>query len=122
MRSLTAILDNPENDALLCAPLEWAALWAAMKASPAQWIPTTPDMFDAMLGAVPPTAYREDAFLVGEPNHHNEDGRAVYACFKRQSGKVYAKYLTRAQFSGEIDYITEYYNDRNNSGNAALSK
>lgn len=72
MRSLTAILDDPENDELLCAPLEWAELWAAMTASPEQWIPTTPAMFDAMLGAVPPVAYRDDAFLVGEAHHHNE--------------------------------------------------
>lgn len=82
-------------------PLEWSPLFAAMKEASDKWIPTTEAMHEAMLGTVPPAAISGSAFLVGEPNHHNDQGSAVYACFKLTAGKFYAKYLTRAQFRDE---------------------
>ena len=80
-------------------PLEWSALWNAMDAAPAEWIPTTPAMHDEMLGAVPPRAMARGAFLVGEPARHDSDGRAVYACFRRIGDSFAARYMTHAEFS-----------------------
>ena len=80
--------------------LEWSALWAAMDDKPDDWIPTTEAMYWHMLEVVPPRAHCLGAFLVGEPQRHNEDGKAVHACFK-QVGNVYsARYLTVEQFKG----------------------
>ncbi len=82
-------------------PLEWAALWAAMEASPDEWIPTTERMYWQMLECVPPRAQSLGAFLVGEAQRHNEEGKAVHACFK-QAGQAYsARYLTVEQFRRE---------------------
>lgn len=79
-------------------PLEWQALWDAMDARPDEWIPTTEGMYWQMLECVPPRAHSLGAFLVGEPQRHNEEGKAVHACF-RQVGRQYsARYLTVEQF------------------------
>lgn len=83
------------------APLEWAALWAAMDARPAQWIETTEDMYWHMLECVPPRAMNGGRFLVGEASHHNGEGQSVYASFMRHEGKFFAKYETAKQFKGE---------------------
>jgi len=78
--------------------LEWAPLWDAMKATPTAWIPTTEEMYWEMLGCVPPRAMAGRTFLVGEADHHNSDGFAVYACFKKFKEDYSARYLTLAQF------------------------
>jgi len=80
-------------------PLEWAELWAAMKAAPQRWQPTTEHMFYEMLGAVPPRDMANGAFLVGEPDHHTADGQAVYACFKQVGEEYETRYMTHADFS-----------------------
>lgn len=82
--------------------LEWAPLWAAMDAKPLEWIPTTEAMYWHMLECVPPRAQRRGAFLVGEANNHNSDGKAVYACFKQSGDNYFARYLTLEQFGSEI--------------------
>ena len=83
-------------------PKEWAELWAAMKASPDQWIETTERMQDEMLNVLPPRAYGPSCFLMGEPDHDDEHGRPTYACFRRRrvDGRpVYeARYLSFEQF------------------------
>lgn len=79
-------------------PLEWSELWDAMDAYPAEWIPTTEDLYWQMLEAVPPRAHSGGRFLVGEPQRHNEDGKAVHACFKQVGNSYFARYLTVAQF------------------------
>jgi hypothetical protein len=81
-------------------PLEWAELWAAMRPEPHHWVLTTQNMFDEMLGAVPPRAMGNGCFLVGEADHHNNEGRAVYACFKHiHGGGIEARYMTSAEFT-----------------------
>jgi hypothetical protein len=82
-------------------PLEWYELWAAMKEHPAEWITTTGEMYQAMLEAVPPQDMAMGAFLVGEPNHHNAEGEAVYACFTKRGG-YRARYLTQREFRPAI--------------------
>jgi hypothetical protein len=78
--------------------LEWASLWDAMKATPEAWISTTEAMYWNMLGALPPRAMSGSTFLVGEADHLNADGRAVYACFVNFGDSYRARYLTLAQF------------------------
>lgn len=81
-------------------PLEWSELWAAMRPEPHRWILTTQNMYDEMLGAVPPAAMGNGCFLVGEANHHNNEGRAVYACFKHITGGGFeARYMTHGEFN-----------------------
>ena len=73
-------------------------LWNAMEDKPENWQPTTREMAMEMLEAVPPQAMRRESFLVGEPNHHNDDGLPVYACFRVKDGHYEAKYLTEEGF------------------------
>ncbi len=81
------------------APLEWDALWREMAARPDDWIPTTEDQANEMLGCVPPKRMQGRAFLVGEAHHHNNHGEAVYAAFRPMpGGRWAAKYLTAAEF------------------------
>lgn len=80
------------------APLEWMALWDAMSATPDAWIPTTEDMYWEMLECVPPRAFVPGCFLVGEAERHNDEGKAVHACFKETGSKFFAKYMTVEQF------------------------
>lgn len=72
-----------------------------MKAAPEQWILTTPAMFDKMLGSVPPSTQHPGAFLMGEAHHFDYDGNAIYACFKKKDGAIYARYMTLKQFRSE---------------------
>ncbi len=77
---------------------EWKDLWNAMDACPENWQPTTEAMYNEMLEVVFPQAMEPDAFLVGEPNHHNKEGLPVYACFRINKGHHEAKYLTEDGF------------------------
>ena len=80
-------------------PLEWADLWAAMDAAPADWIETTERMFWNMLEVLPPRAQKRGRFLVGEARRHNAEGKGVYACFKQTGDRYFAKHLTVEEFS-----------------------
>jgi hypothetical protein len=82
--------------------LEWAELWDAMDAQPGAWIPTTEDMFWAMLEALPPRAQRRRAFLVGEALRSNDEGQIVYSCFKNIGDEYFARNLTLEQFNREF--------------------
>lgn len=82
----------------MTAPLEWADLWAAMDADPAAWIETTEGMYWHMLEVLPPRCMKRDSFLVGEARRHNSEGNGVYACFKREAGRHFAKHLTVAEY------------------------
>lgn len=79
-------------------PLEWSALWDAMKANQSDWIETTEEMNCDMLNCLPPRAGGNGRFLVGEPNNHNDQGEAVYACFVSRGDRYFAKYLTYREF------------------------
>ena len=82
----------------MSAALEWSELWAAMDANPAQWFDTTAEMFDAMLGCVPPRDMGAGGFIVGEAVRHNERDEAVYACFVSRGG-YQARYMTAREFA-----------------------
>jgi hypothetical protein len=71
-----------------------------MKAQPEDWIETTEDMFWEMLECVPPRVQERGRFLVGEAERHNDEGKAVHACFKEVGNRFYAKYMTVEQFHG----------------------
>ena len=87
---------------MITIALEWAPLWDAMKSTPGAWIPTTEAMYWEMLECVPPRAMTSGSFLVGEADHHNADGYAVYACFKKFSDDYNARYMTLAPFKGPL--------------------
>ena len=82
-------------------PLEWAELWKAMDSEPTKWIPTTEAMYWHILEAVFPTCMNPNSFLGGEPNHHDKDGKPVYAAFRQKGEEYEAKYLTLEQFKKE---------------------
>ena len=84
------------------AKLEWAELWAAMDASPAEWIPTTEAMYWQMLEVLPPRAMRGRCFLVGEALRDNENGQAVYACFNKLGDDYFARNLTVEEFKTDV--------------------
>lgn len=83
---------------LLSTKLEWAQLWAAMDALPDDWIRTTDSMYQNMLEVLPPRAQAGARFLVGEAKTHNAEGKAVYACFKKDGDSYFAKHMTVEQF------------------------
>lgn len=78
----------------------WQELWDAMDANPSEWIETTEKMYWDMLEVLPPRAQTPSAFLVGEANHHNANGEAVYACFCETGDKYRARYMTLKEFKG----------------------
>ncbi len=82
-------------------PLEWSELWKKMDNNPELWIPTTKEQYWAILEAVPPTAMIHNAFLGGEPNHHDSEGKPVYAAFRIRNKQYKARYLTFSQFKEE---------------------
>ena len=86
-----------EVDEIKDAPLEWAELWSAMRPEPHKWVLTTQNMYEKMLGCVPPRAMGVGGFLVGEATHYNDLGNAVYAMFTNANG-FYARYSTLAEF------------------------
>lgn len=79
-------------------PLEWSNLWNAMRSNPETWHPTSEAMFDAMLNCLPPARMGGGRFLVGEPDHHNAKGEAVFAAFKQTGSAYFAKYQTIREF------------------------
>ena len=83
-------------------PLEWQALWDAMDSNPAEWIPTTKAMYWEMLEVLPPEIMSQTAFLVGEATRHNQDGKAVYSCFKQVNDDYFAKNLTVSEFKNQF--------------------
>lgn len=94
--SINGLCNDINN--MMRGPVVWAALWDAMKATPHEWIETTEKMYWDMLGVLPPVRMDSRKFLVGEADSHNAQGEAVYACFKKQGERFYARYCTVYQF------------------------
>ena len=54
------------------------------------WEPTTKETFYEMLEVLPPAAWENDAFLVGEPfDHDAETGDPRYSAYRRRPGEQY---------------------------------
>jgi hypothetical protein len=95
--ALEGLCDELNN--AMRGPIVWDELWDAMKDTPSAWVETTEEMYWEMLEVVPPVRMDNRKFLVGEAHHDNEQGEAVYACFKKLGTRFFARYLTIAQFS-----------------------
>lgn len=84
------------------APLEWKALFDAMRANHdagrIEWVETTEAMYREMLNVLPPARQVPGGFLVGEPWTHDDKGRAVAAAFTLRAGRYEACYMTAADF------------------------
>lgn len=69
---------------------EWCKQKAARQDSPLTWTETTDERYDDMLNVLPPAAWHNGAFLVGEAqDHHATTGRPRFTCCKREHGKYY---------------------------------
>lgn len=69
--------------------------------TPITWEPTTEDRYYEMLACVPPAAYAEHGFLVGEPwDHHAGNGQPRYQAFIRKGSDYLAsnRPMTKAEF------------------------
>lgn len=53
------------------------------------WLPSTPERYEEMLGAVPPAIHLSRGFLVGEAQHHDDAGRPYFTAFRRTPGDEY---------------------------------
>jgi len=53
------------------------------------WIKTTEERFDEMLGVLPPAMWLAHGFLVGEPWDHDRQGRPRFAAFVQVDGVYY---------------------------------
>ena len=79
---------------------------AAKQDSPITWDETTKRKYWDMLEVLPPAAYENGGFLVGEPyDHHATTGRARYSAYKQvgESFFVASRPLTRAEFLAELN-------------------
>ncbi len=73
-------------------PLEqFCADKAARQDTPITWDEITAEQYDYWLECLPPAAWENGAFLVGEPSdHHAQSGRPRYQACKAWGGKHYA--------------------------------
>lgn len=47
------------------------------------------ERYDEMLGVLPPIAWLDKGFLVGEAWRHNDEGQPMFAPFVTQAGRFY---------------------------------
>lgn len=76
---------------------------AARQDTPIEWIETTEDQYDEMLGCLPPIAFTHSGFLVGEASdHHATTGRPRYAAYIRKGDKYFtaSRPMTVQEFKG----------------------
>ena len=67
---------------------DYCAKKAAAQDSPIQWDPITEDYWQEMLEVLPPAAYSDIGFLVGEPtDHHAQSGRPRFVAYIRRNGQ-----------------------------------
>lgn len=87
---------------------------ARQDAEPKEWRECTEERYHDMLGALPPAAMVNGAFLVGEPyDHHAKTGQPRFTAFKHSGGIYYelSSHITHKQFvamCGECscDYVS----------------
>jgi hypothetical protein len=89
---------DPADMVVAHRKLEWSALWKAMQCYPDAWIETTEEMNWEQLCCMPPAAGGNGYFLVGEPARHNSAGESVFACFRKEGERYFAKYQTVKEF------------------------
>lgn len=75
-----------------------------------EWIDTTEERYDEMMGVLPPAADAPNAFLVGEPVSHS-GGRPTFDCYRVVDGKyqVSKEAITFQQFKAEFPEAEYYY-------------
>jgi len=77
-----------------------------------KWVPTTEQQYDKMMGVLPPGAYGENSFQVGEPMSH-KGGRPTFASFKVEGGNYFESddALTFQEFAAEVGNASYYYGE-----------
>jgi hypothetical protein len=84
---------------------EFCAWKGEQQRTPISWSETTEQVYDEMMGALPPAFWLTNGFLVGEPNDHEADtGEPRFDGFKHKDGKFYAasRPMTRAEFKRDV--------------------
>ena len=69
--------------------------------APVEWIETTLEKYDEMLGCLPPAVCNSGGFMVGEPHDHcAKTGKARFQAYVHIKGKYYAasRPMTIAEF------------------------
>jgi hypothetical protein len=74
------------------------------------WKPTTETRYEEMMGVLPPAAYADNGFLVGEPDDYR-NGLPTFAAFKVQDGHYYEAdhALTFPEFKRETENAVYCY-------------
>lgn len=84
---------------------DWAKAKAACQDTPITWEEITEDKYSYYLEVLPPIAWKDGAFLVGEPwDHHAITGMPRYQACKMVGNKFYAsnRPLTRIELKNEL--------------------
>jgi len=77
---------------------------AEQQRTPIQWMQTTAEQYDEMLGVLPPAAYAGAAFLVGEPTDHDAgNGQPRFPAYRKRGAayEVASRPVTIPEFRAE---------------------
>ena len=93
------------EEAVLMLIDDFCAAKGKRQNTPITWDETTEDNFTKMLEVLPPAAWHDGGFLVGEAWDHDAlTGRPRYQAFKEIEGKFFAasRAMTEAEFNKEV--------------------
>jgi hypothetical protein len=63
-----------------------------------QWREITTEAYDHFLELLPPLTMSDRGFIYSEPICHTADDQAVYACFRQQNQRYYARLATCKEY------------------------
>jgi len=98
--------------AVLMPLAEWLEAKTKAQDAPGVWVPVTEERFNEMLNVLPPAAWHNGAFLVGEASdHHAGTGRPRFTCYRERHGEFaeYSRPMTHREFRAEFGNCPNYY-------------
>lgn len=99
--------------AVLMPLAEWMSAKSAQQDTPGVWSPIEEDRFQEMLNVLPPAAWHNGAFLVGEASdHHAASGQPRFTCCREKGGEFaeYSRPMTHKEFVAQFGACPCYYN------------
>lgn len=84
---------------------DWVEAQTKRQRTPIEWVEITEEKYHDALCALPPAAFTNGAFLLGEPDDHDAgNGKPRFQGFAQRLGKFYAstRPLTRDEFLASI--------------------
>lgn len=91
---------------------DWTTQRAALQNTPVTWNETTEEVYHEMLEVLPPAAWHNGAFLVGEASDHSySTGRPRFECFRQRAGQFHgsSRPMTHKEFVAEFGACPCYY-------------